>query len=161
MRRDLKYLNFLKMVDPNVDPRVAFGLDLQASLPFFMATLVLCVGLTWIIRDFRRREYEQRMAEMEDRVFLAGLTIFFLISLGSAFYFFGSPGHLIDDPDTEGMDLHPDDRQKTTPYQAKKWTDLRYTSHLINFIFGWIVAGILISSCQWATSKQDTGERTD
>ncbi len=75
------------MVNPDA-PKIALDIDFESNHAFFFALFVLLVALGWAIRDHRRRKMEVTITEQEDRLYMAVLSILFVICIFGSYYAF-------------------------------------------------------------------------
>ncbi len=75
------------MVNPDA-PKISLDIDFESNHAFFFAIFVLLVAMGWAIRDHRRRKMEVTVAEQEDRLYMAVLSILFLICIFGSYYAF-------------------------------------------------------------------------
>ena len=69
-------------------PKISIVFGIESNTAFFVAVFVLMCALAWAIRDHRRRQLEMATAEQEDHLYLAVLTILFIICTMGAYYAF-------------------------------------------------------------------------
>ncbi len=75
------------MVNPDA-PKIALDVDFESNHAFFFAIFVLLCAVGWAIRDHRRRSLEAMVAQQEDRLYMAVLTILFMICIFGSYYAF-------------------------------------------------------------------------
>ncbi len=69
-------------------PKITIVFGIESNTAFFVACFVLMCALAWAIRDHRRRQLEMATAEQEDHLYLAVLSILFIICTMGAYYAF-------------------------------------------------------------------------
>jgi len=69
-------------------PRISIIFGIESNTAFFVACFVLMCALAWAIRDHRRRQLEMSTAEQEDHLYLAVLSILFIVCTMAAYYAF-------------------------------------------------------------------------
>ncbi len=69
-------------------PKISLDVDFESNHAFFFAIFVLLCAMGWAIRDHRRRHLEAMVAEQEDRLYMAVLSILFMICIFGSYYAF-------------------------------------------------------------------------
>ncbi len=78
-------------VHPSINadaPKISLDIDFESNHAFFFAFFVLLCAMGWAIRDHRRRKLEAMVSQQEDRLYMAVLSILFLICILGSYYAF-------------------------------------------------------------------------
>ncbi len=107
-------------------PKITIVFGIESNAAFFVACFVLICAMGWAVRDHRRRQLQLTTAEQEDHLYLAVLTIFFIIcTMGAYFAFRRTTTQRLLDAYGEPLDAEIEEEilEKLLQYMPKETKD--------------------------------------